>query len=186
MQKVLTLLLSIVLLAGCSADDNHLNQAIAVRQKLLTAEGYSFLAEITVDYGDMYQTFEMRCQFDSKGNLSFVVTNPATIAEITGQIASDGGKLTFDDKVLAFPLIAEGEISPVSAPWILIKSLRSGYLSSITINKNAMHINIDDSYEAETLTVDAYFSASELLIGGEIIWRGRKILTIVVEDFAYL
>ena len=159
---------------------------MSVRKKLLESDGCSFDTIITVNFGDRIQNFGMQCRFDKKGNLFFTVKSPEMIAGITGEIAAGNGRLTFDDKVLAFPLLADGEISPVSAPWLLMKSLRSGYLSSSSTNKTIKHVHIEDSYEAEPLTVDVCLNASDLPISGEIFWKGTRILTIAVEKFAYL
>jgi len=36
-----------------------------------------------------------------------------TISGITGSLSQNGGKLTFDDKALAFDVMADGLVSPV-------------------------------------------------------------------------
>ena len=72
----------------------------------------------------------MDCKADSSGNLTFTVVKPETISGITGTLSGDGGNLTFDDTALHFELMAENQLSPVSAPWILIKTLRNGYITS--------------------------------------------------------
>ena len=99
------------------------------RAKLL-AQAVSFDAEITADYGDKTYTFAMHCESDTKGDMTFTVTAPESIAGISGTISASGGKLTFSDTALAFDLMADDQLSPVSAPWILMKTLRSGYLTS--------------------------------------------------------
>ncbi len=179
-------MLAVILLTGCGKQEDHLHRAMSVREKLLNANGCSFDAVITADYADKTYTFGMQCLFDKEGNLNFTVTNPKTIAGITGGIAINSGKLTFDDKVLAFSLLADGELSPVSAPWLLIKTLRGGYLQSGTSDNGLTHLTIDDSYEADALKMELWLNDAQLPVAAEIIWQGRRILSVTVDNFQYL
>ena len=95
MKCTCALLLCLLLLAGCSAAPKEMDRAMALRRKLLAAQSCSFDAEITADYGDKLHTFAMACQADFQGNLTFTVTEPETIAGITGIVDGQGGKLTF-------------------------------------------------------------------------------------------
>jgi hypothetical protein len=80
----------------------------------------------------------MDCEADSQGSVSFRVVSPESISGITGSVDRDQGKLTFDDKALAFDLLADGQLSPVSAPWVMIHTLRGGYLSSCAESGDGM------------------------------------------------
>ena len=110
--RILAVILALFLLAGCEGPDAELDRAMALRAKLL-ASSVSFDAEITADYGSEVHTFSVYCEGDSQGNLGFRVTAPETIADITGRIDGGEGKLTFRDTVLAFPLLAEDQLSPI-------------------------------------------------------------------------
>lgn len=186
MKRLLVVIVSVFLLTGCAKQEGHMHNAMSLREKLLNANGCSFDAVITADYADKIYTFGMQCLFDKDGNLTFTVTQPDTIAGITGAIAINSGKLTFDDKVLAFSLLADGELSPVSAPWLLIKTLRSGYLQSSSMDSGRTHLTIDDSYEADALKMDIWLNDSFLPATAEIIWQGRRILSVSVDNFIYL
>ena len=129
MRGKLTVFLCIVmLLCGCKNSNEPVSKAISIRNKLLEGNGCSFSAKVHADYGEKLYTFKMDCQVDQTGNLTFSVIEPATIHGIAGKVSTVGGAITFDDKILAFPTIADGQVSPVSAPWLLIKTLRSGYI----------------------------------------------------------
>ena len=101
---------------------------MALRSRILQAQQCTFDVSITADYGDKLHQFSVFCQGDSQGNLTFTVNEPESIAGITGKISDTGGKLTFDDTALQFDTMADDTISPVSAPWIFLKTL-FGYLS---------------------------------------------------------
>lgn len=182
MRRVLFLLAFISVLSGCNTVSNDMDQAMEFRAALTAAEVH-FDANITADYGSVTYIFAMNCQCDAQGNLNFTVLSPDSIAGISGTIGATGGKLTFDDRVLAFGLLADGQLSPVSAPWILIKALRGGYLTSCTKEGEVYRIAIDDSYEADALHVDVWLGAENVPEKAEIYWQCRRLLTITVENF---
>jgi hypothetical protein len=98
-------------------------------------------------------------------------------------VSNDKGKLTFDDKALAFELLADGQFSPVSATWILIRTLRGGYLTSCTDTDYGMLLCIDDSYDSDPLRLDVRMDKDGNPISAEILWQGRRILSMEIENF---
>ncbi len=158
---------------------------MALRAKLLGA-GVRFEAAVTADYGDEIYSFTMECQADAKGNVSFTVKEPDTIAGITGTADAAGGKLKFEGQVLAFPLMADDQFSPVAAPWVLMKTLRSGYLTSAGMDGEFLRVAIDDSYADDALHLDIWLDGEDIPVRAEVIWQGRRLLSIVVKGFAFL
>ena len=71
MKKAVTLLVLLVIFTGCTQKNEELERGMALRSKLLQAEGCSFEADITADYGDKLQKFSMHCQSDKAGDLTF-------------------------------------------------------------------------------------------------------------------
>ncbi|MBQ5607614.1 MAG: hypothetical protein IIU86_01150 [Oscillospiraceae bacterium] len=183
--KVAAILCVLFLFSGCNNADAPLDKALALRNRILDSNGCSFRVNITADYVEKVYVFGMDCEADKEGNLTFSVTEPDTIAGITGKITTAGGAITFDDKVLAFKTMADGQITPVTAPWLFINTLRSGYLNGCTEGENSFEISIDDSYEEDALRLNIRVE-NDLPVFGEIFWQGRRLLTLTVEDFAYL
>ena len=181
-KKLSVLLIVLLFLGGCSGKQEELERAMTLRAKILASE-CSFDAKITADYGDKLYVFAMTCQGDSRGNLTFTVTEPESIAGITGIISQDGGKLTFDDMALAFPLMADDQLTPVSAPWIFLKTLRGGYLTSANTEEELLHLTIDDSYEEDALQLDIWLDGQNLPVQSDILYDGRRILTVQVSNF---
>lgn len=159
---------------------------MALRERLLQGSGCSFTAHVTADYGDKTYTFVMECKTSKDGSMHFSVSQPESISGITGEISGAGGRLTFDDKAIAFELLADGEVSPISAPWLLIRTLQGGYLSSCGMDGNDLRLTIDDSYEEDALQLDIWLDSSDLPKRAEILWQGRRTLTVVVEDFSFV
>lgn len=183
--RLAAIILVLILLSGCKGSEDSLDRAVALRNRILCEDGCSFTATVTADYGEQIYVFKMDCKTDREGNLSFTVSEPETIAGITGKITGSGGAITFDDKVLAFQTIADGLVTPVTAPWLFMKTLRSGYLKDAAETEQGFEISIDDSYAEESLQLRIR-TAGELPAFAEIFWQGRRILTLAVENFSFL
>ena len=186
MKRIAAILCLVLMLTGCSGAGAELDRAMTLRAKLLAAQGVSFDSVITADYGDKTYTFSASCKIDGQGNLSFTVQEPKSIAGITGTVSQTGGKLTFDDKALAFDVLADGLVSPVSGPWLLMKTLRSGYLTSCGVQGDYLRLAIDDSYADDALHLDIWLDGGDIPVRGEILWQGRRILSLEVKNFQIL
>ena len=163
-----------------------MEQALGFRQRLLDAQQCSFSAIVTADYGDKLYTFTLDCQGDKQGNLTFEVVQPQSISGITGTITEESGQLTFDDKALAFATLADGQIVPVCAPWILLRSLRSGYLSACGKYGDGIEIIVDDSYQEDALQLNIQMNGALEPVSADILWQGRRMLSLIVSNFSIM
>ena len=178
-------LLLILLLTGCGSQKEELDQAMAFRAKLMTSQGCAFDAVITADYGGETQTFSVSCEADYQGNLTFTVTKPETIAGISGKVAADGGALTFDDKALSFELLAQGQVTPVSAPWLLVRTLLGGNVTACNEEDGMLRISAEDGYQEDALHMEIWLEQNAPKFA-EIVWQDRRILTLEIENFRIL
>lgn len=183
MKKLGVLLILAFLLTGCSGTPREIEEGMALRSELLKASSCTFDTELTADYGDKLFSFAMSCTGDAQGNVSFTVTQPESIAGITGEISQKSGKLTFDETALQFDLMADDQISPVSAPWVFLKTLRSGYLTSAATEDGRIRLTMDDSYEDEALHLDIWLDQERLPTRAEILYDGRRILSLSIKNF---
>ena len=163
------------ILSGCNAEDALLKQAADLRKDILEADSCTFQTVITADYGDRLYTFQMDCSADSTGNLQFVVTDPETICGITGTVSQKSSALTFDDKVLAFPMLADDQLAPVSTPWIFINTLSK--------TNDEICIYIDDSYAENPLRLDVYTDIHMNPMHADIFWNQQRILSADIRNF---
>ena len=185
MKRILATLLLMVLLCGCTGGQNTMDKAMALRAKIL-ASSAEFDAKITADYTDRIYTFQMQCRLDTSGNVTFTVTQPEAIAGVTGNISAAGGKLTFGEEILAFPLLAEGQVSPVSAPWLLMKTLRSGFITSAGTVDGYTRLIVDDSFDSDPFTLHIFLDEANSPTEAEIYWHNRRILTLSICNFQML
>lgn len=176
-------MLCVLFLSGCTGKRGEIDRAMELRADLLGSLGYSFDTDITADYGDKLYTFSMSCVGDNDGNVEFTVREPETLAGITGRISAQGGALTFDDAALSFQLLADGQVTPVSGPWILVKTLMGGYLTDCVMEEELLHLEIDDSYEEDAMHLDIWLDGQNTPVQTEICYDGRRILTMEVSNF---
>ena len=176
-------LLVMSMLCGCSTKDNTLVQALALRKELLSASKCSFQTEITADYGDIIHTFQADCVVDETGNLVFTVTLPESIAGISGRITQEDASLIFGDKAIAFPMLADGQISPVCSPWLFIKALRGGYFSGCGKENTGFCLYIDDSFQDHPLRFEVYTDLDMVPASVDLFWINSRILSLKIQNF---
>lgn len=186
MKRIVAVLAVCFILFGCKQQSNVMDKALLMRQKLLNANACNFDARVTAEYYDKAFTFLLRCKSDMSGDVYFTVIEPESIENINGHISDKGGSFTFDDTVLAFEPLVDDNVSPVLAPWLLIRSLRSGYISHCTQTDREICLNIDDTFHETNLHSEIRIDEQGSLVGAEIYYEGRRILTIVVSNFEML
>lgn len=186
MKRLAVLLLSAWILCGCSGANPELERALTLRQQLLRSSGCSFETEITADYEDKLFTFSMLCSCDPQGDITFTVTAPQSLSGITGKISESGGALTFEDKAICFPIIAEGKISPVSTPWLILKAMKGGYLKAAGKEAGLLRLTVDESYDEDALQLDIWVDENNAPVSVDILLDGSRILSASVNKFQIL
>ena len=46
-------------------------------------------------------------------------------------------------------------------------------------------VSIDDSYEDDALNLSVWLGQDGLPTGAEILWRGRRVLSLTVKNFSF-
>ena len=177
------LLCLLFLLSGCSGSKDTMDTAMRLRAELLGATELRFRCSVIADYGDQIHTFKMDCFGNERGDIQFTVAEPESISGITGLIEEKGGKFTFDDKVLFFPLLVDNQLSPVCAPWIFLKALQSGYIRSVGKEDNFLRLTVDDTYADETLQMDVWITEEKSPVRADILYDGKRLLSLEIENF---
>ena len=89
----------------------------------------------------------------------------------------------FEDTALYIPMLCDGQLTPVAAPWVFMKTLRGGYLTSAGMEEELLRLTVNDSYEEGALQADIWVDASDRPVLCELLYEGRKILSLNVTDF---
>lgn len=184
MRKLFALILLVLFTCGCSTNISNISEEFSLRNALIHGNGCSFIAKITTD--DSKLDFTLDCRFDAEGNMDFSVMDHPNLNGIVGRIDASGGKLIQDDLVLSFPLLAQGRVSPVSAPWMIYQTLRNGYVRLVSKEESGVRYTISDTLYEEEFQLDVWVSQANAPIYAEIIWEGMRILSIRFEDYKIL
>ena len=175
--------LLLIFLMGCSGPDPAMEAALDLRTRCLAAGQVTFTADIRADYITSIEEFSLECTAGPDGTVGFRVLEPEDIRDICGTVRGTGGTVEFDDTVLAFPLMADGCLSPLSGPWVVLKAIRSGNILAAGQEGELLHLTIDDSYEDDALTVDLWLEEGRVQ-EAEVAWEGRRVLSMTFDDFS--
>lgn len=174
-------LLLMISLTGCD-DASELERGMTLRTSLLRSD-VDMTVQVLADYPETNSRFSLDCFFDAQGNMRFSVLEPESIQGITGNVESEQGSLTFDDSVVYFALMTDENISPICAPWILMKTLRNGYMRSVCMEDGLLRLTIDESYDEDSMTLDIWLNDRNEPVRSEILWEGRRIMSVEVANF---
>lgn len=183
MRIILSTILAILLLTGCSTQSDGVSEALQLRQRLTKGEGASFVTAVTADYGDRIYTFTMECVAKSTGAVDFTVVSPETISGIRGTVSEGVGKLTFDDKVLLFEPLTQGQLTPAIGPWLMIKAIQGGYIRSLADADDCKEITFDDTLGSENYQLVLTLGKDQTPTFCQVFWNNRRILSLTISDF---
>lgn len=182
--KLTVIVLILCTLSGCSSQGQNLDRISQLRTQLIEAKQCTFAATVSAYYTEEIYQFQVNCSVDDTGTLSFTVTAPETIMGINGNISGDGAALAFDNEVLAFPIMADERISPVSAPWVFYNTLRCGYLSGYTESSEGNLLSMDDSFEENPLHLEIQTDENYVPLNVQIYYQQKMVLALEIHDFS--
>ena len=184
--KLAALVLCVCVLCGCSAETEPVDRAMDLRNALLSCRECTFSSVISADYGERIDTFQLDCSTNAEGIMTFTVTDPETIRGIGGIFSEEGGSIFYDDKVLAFPMLANDQLIPVSTPWIFLNALKSGYINGCSREGEGICIYLDDCFENAFLRVEVITDSENTPIHTDIYWNQKRILSADIRNFNLL
>ena len=183
MKRVICLVLSVLLISGCGSSSGNVGSGMTLRERLLQSASCSFDAVISADFGDAVYTFRMFCQSYTNGEFQFEVKEPERISGIKGKLSPSGGEISYEGIVLAFPPLADGALSPVSGPWLLIRGLRNGFLKNEGSIAEGFSLTIEDSFQDDPLQLCVVLDRQGLPVACELYYKGRRTLSMLIENF---
>ncbi len=184
MYKVIAVLICVFMFGSCSVE-KELTPLNMLRQSMQQSQGCEFDVQIISQYDDRVYRFGLHC-VESDGELRFEVLSPESVQGITGTVSESGGKLAFDTTLLAFPLLADGEVSPVISPWLFIRCLKNGLVRHAGGAEDGSQISFSESFRGEEFEAEVLLSEDGTPRSCELFWGGRRILHLQVEAFRIL
>ena len=64
-----------------------------------------------------------------------------------------------------------------------MKTLLGGYLTAVSEEEDLLHLTINDSYEEDALQMEIWLNSDDVPVCAEILYDGRRIVTMTVENF---
>ena len=184
MFKLIAVLICVGLFGGCSAQ-KEMAPLQQLKQSLAQSQGCEFDALIvSQSEGRVYQ-FTLHC-IARDGALQFEVVSPESIKGIGGTVAAGGGKLRFEDVLLAFPLLADGDVSPVIAPWLFMDSLQNGLVRYAKQLDGSVSVSLTNNFRGQEYQADVELSRDGSPDSCQLYWDGRCLLRLRVEGFRLL
>lgn len=123
------LLLPVILLCGCTGEQEDNDLALQLRADFLDRTGCAGTMEVTADYGQRVYQYTVTFSGNEKDGLSLVITAPEEAAGITATIAQGQTFLTFDGVQLETGPLNEDGLSPLDALPAFLTAMESGYIA---------------------------------------------------------
>ena len=180
MKKLLLPLILVLFFTGCGQGNTP--RGMSLRQRMNDSNGCAFTAEVRAYIGKEEYVFSMDCECGNSDAVTFTVTAPESLSGITGELSSGSGSLTFDGQALAFPMLAQGTMSPMSSVWVLLQALRGGYLT----DEGKEGLTIDETYQGVPLRLSVTLDNEDMPTFTEIFQDGERILSLALTNFRFL
>ena len=186
MKRCLIIIVSFFVLLGCSKENAQIEKIVELRDRIQSSKECRFEAAVTLDYGDSVYSFRAICATDEENNMSIDILEPASISGVRAQITGSSGKLTFDEEVLAFEMIANDQITPICVPWLLIEALRGGYINACGSGDHGVFARIDDSFNKTEFSIEVWLDSENVPCEAEMLWEGKRIVSIQIDNFTFV
>ena len=180
MKKLLLPLILVLFFTGCGQGNTP--RGMSLRQRMNDSNGCAFTAEVRAYIGKEEYVFSMDCECGNSDTVTFTVTAPESLSGITGELSSGSGSLTFDGQALAFPMLAQGTMSPISSVWVLLHALRGGYLT----DEGKEGLTIDETYQGVPLRLSVTLDNEDMPTFTEIFQAGERSLSLALTNFRFL
>lgn len=181
-KKLWVLLVIVLCLSGCAKTKQPTQKALDFRAGLMNAGSCSFLADIVADYGERTYAFTVEAEH-SPQETKLTVVSPEEISGISAIVSENGAQIVFDGLELDFGELANGYVSPVSVPWLLGQCWVGEYISCAGADGEYEKVTYLRGYNDAELTVDTWFTKENIPVYAEIIYDGRRCLTVQIRDF---
>ena len=89
--------------------------------------------------------------------------------------------------MLAFSALADGQLSPVAAPYTVAQSWCTGYIRTCGLDEGYLVMSVDTTFDDNPLTVETWLDREKgIPLFAEICYNDRRILSVTITDFQYI
>lgn len=184
------LLLPVVLLCGCTGEQEDNDLALQLRADFLDRTGCAGTMEVTADYGQRVYRYTVTFSGDETDGLNLVITAPEEAAGITATIAQGQTFLTFDGVQLETGPLNEDGLSPLDALPAFLTAMESGYIAEtgteLLGETEALRLccRVPERAPGQGLETLLWFDKTEqTLLQGELRQDGVTVIRCTFSDF---
>lgn len=183
------LMMTLFLLSGCTGGvkGNQAEQlALDIRSDFLAADKISSHVALTADYGQRVYEYELDLQ-TSQALTTLTLTAPDYASGITAQIQGQKGTLIYEDISVETGLLNKDGLTPISAVPALLDAVRSGYITSCTLEESGL-LRLDcgqpDASPGTGTEMVLWFQPeTAVLVQGEVLVDGFRCITCQFSQF---
>lgn len=183
-KRLAVLLLLPLMLCGCAKRNVPAQEALAFRTQLMQVGKCSFTADMKVDYGSRVYEFSVLASYTPE-ETKLTIQSPEEIAGICATVTENGTKLQFQESELEFGKLANGTVSPVSAPWLLVQCWIGEYIASSGSDADMERVTYLKGNADSELSVDTWFDKEGVPVHAEFIYDNFRCLIVDIRDFSF-
>lgn len=184
------LLLPVILLCGCTGEQEDNDLALQLRADFLDRTGCAGTMEVTADYGQRVYQYTVTFSGNEKDGLSLVITAPEEAAGITATIAQGQTFLTFDGVQLETGPLNETGLSPLDALPAFLTAMESGYIAEtgteLLGEKEALRLCCREPERAPGQGLETllwFDKTNQTLLQGELRQDGATVVRCTFSEF---
>ncbi|MBP3633111.1 MAG: hypothetical protein J6J43_00870 [Oscillospiraceae bacterium] len=182
-KRFAALLLLVLCLTGCKAE-GPTQTALDLRTKLMQAQTCGFTAQIRSDHGEKVYEFTADVRYSPEETV-VEITSPEELQGIRAKVTEDGAKLEYDGVELTFGTLANGKVSPMSAPWLLVQCWIGEYISHAGADGELERVTYLRGYDDEEIMLDTWLNVDGIPAYAEVAYDGVRCLSIQIRDFQF-
>ena len=128
--RLTALMISLVLLCGCSGGTQDRERVETLRSRIGTAAGISFRAELETDDGSSRERYVYHCT-RSDTETVIELLEPELIGGVTAHISGGNTELSYDGLSFEVGALDQNGLSPIRAPALFLSALEKGVVSQL-------------------------------------------------------
>ncbi len=185
--KLLALMISLVLLAGCASGEGWEEKWGEKREQLAAAQELSFTARLSADLGETVFDCKMDCR-RAGGETTATITEPELAEGVTVRFENGGASVAYGGTQLYLGE-TDGTIpTPAQSVPMIFDALTLGHAVSLWTEsaEDGAELLCAQIYAGEDSSVLLWLDAQELEPRyAEIICAGRAVISCEISDFTY-
>lgn len=194
-RRICALMMTLVLLTGCSRGGQEANRsaeelALSIRAEYLAMTACAASVDITADYGQRVYEYSMNISWRKGGETQLTITAPENIAGITARIQDGNSYLEYDGASLETGVLSGTGLSPIEVVPAAMNYILSGYIGECDFEtvgeKELLWFCCRDPESEPGVGTEAEFwfdPESHALTQAEILSDGYCVIRCVFHEF---